>query len=389
MERRVPPRAKAEALKDREGLSSHDPGAQRVLEEGLAWLARAQDLSTSADGGVARHYSLVSGWSASYPETTGYIVPTMIAGAQQANQPEYLERARRMLDWLVGIQFPEGGFQGGEVDAQPRVPVTFNTGQILLGLVAGVKQFSDPRYRNAMSRAAEWLVETQDEDGCWRKHPTPFAAPGEKAYETHVAWGLLEAARTEARQDWADAALRNIRWSLTHHRSNGWIDLCCLADPSRPLTHTLAYALRGVVEAYRFSQEPEFLRAAEQTSRGLMGAMDSNGFLPGRLDADWNGAAAWACLTGTSQAACCWFLLRELTGDPVYSDAARCAARYVRRTVKIDGSADTRGAVKGAFPVDGDYGRFEYLNWACKFLVDANLLETADRTEAQSTGDIP
>lgn len=40
-----------------------------------------------------------------------------------------------------------------------------------------------------MRRAADWLVETQDADGCWRRHPTPFAEPGEKVYETHVAWG--------------------------------------------------------------------------------------------------------------------------------------------------------------------------------------------------------
>jgi hypothetical protein len=33
------------------------------------------------------------------------------------------------------------------------------------------------------------------------------------------------------------------------------------------------------------------------------------------------------------------------------------------------------GGVKGSFPVSGGYGRFQYLNWACKFSIDANLLE--------------
>ena len=36
---------------------------------------------------------------------------------------------------------------------------------------------------------------------------------------------------------------------------------------------------------------------------------------------------------------------------------------------------ETRGGVKGAFPVDGAYGEYEYLNWAAKFCIDANLLE--------------
>src|SRR5205807_2230505 len=157
----------------------------------------AQDNSRTRDGGVARDYSLLGGWNSSYPETTGYLVPTLLAYARFKGGPQADEargRARRMLDWLVSIQFPEGGFQGGLVDETPRVPVTFNTGQILLGLAAGVEEFGDA-YRGPMCRAADWLADTLDPDGCWRKHPTPFAQPGEKAYETHVAWGLLEAAR--------------------------------------------------------------------------------------------------------------------------------------------------------------------------------------------------
>jgi hypothetical protein len=57
--------------------------------------------------------------------------------------------------------------------------------------------------------------------------------------------------------------------------------------------------------------------------------------------------------------------------------AARKGNAFVRRTVRIDGPPDIRGGVKGSFPVDGDYGRFEYLNWAAKFTVDANIKELA------------
>jgi len=42
----------------------------------------------------------------------------------------------------------------------------------------------------------------------------------------------------------------------------------------------------------------------------------------------------------------------------------------MRRSVRIDGRPEVRGAVKGAFPVNGDYGRYEYPNWAAKFLAD-------------------
>jgi hypothetical protein len=376
----LPATAKAERRHDSLGLPAQDPGLERAIDEGVAWLGRAQDHSASADGGVARHYSLISGWGRSYPETTGYIISTMLAYAKSREDETARWRAKRMLDWLISIQLPEGGFQARTIGAVPIVPVTFNTGQVLLGLASGVHEFGE--YRDAMCRAADWLVRTQDPDGCWRKHPTPFEAPGEKTYETHVAWGLLEAAQIAPDKPYAEAALANVRWALRWQRESGWLDKCCLTDPSKPLTHTLGYALRGIIEAYLFTHDPSFMQAARRTADGLLSAMQGNGFLPGRLHPDWRGAVKWACLTGSAQIACCWLLLYLNTGEVRYRDAAFAANRYVRHTMKIDGLPETRGAIKGSFPVHGRYNAYQYLNWACKFFVDANMLEQVVRTQS-------
>lgn len=358
------------------GLSPQDPGPGRVIREGLAWLARAQDGSSTADGGVARHFSLLDGWGPSYPETTGYIVPTFLDRAARTGDPRPARRARRMLDWLVSLQMPDGAFPGGTVGQQPVVPVTFNTGQILIGLASGAAVFGEP-YRTAMRRAADWLVETQDPDGAWRLHPTPFAKPGEKAYETHVAWGLFEAARLERDAPYAAAALANVRWALGRQLPNGWFADCCLDEPDRPLTHTLGYVLRGLVEAFRFTGDPKLLEAALRTADGLLAATHPGGLLPGRLGPDWQGTAEWVCLTGTAQVACCWLLLHAETGEPRFLQAAREANHFVRRTVWTSEPSGLRGGVKGSFPVDGGYAPYQLLNWATKFVVDANQLELA------------
>jgi hypothetical protein len=373
--RPAPPQvARAIAAADRHGLSTRpDPGPERVAGECVAWLGRAQDCSASNDGGVARHYSPVSGWAPSYPETTGYIIPTLLAYAERAGRRDLLDRARHMLDWLVAIQFPEGGFQGGVAGAEPRVPVVFNTGQILLGLAAGERGIGG--FGGPLRRAADWLASVQDTDGCWRRHASPFAPPGEKTYDVHAAWGLVEAARLLPQAGYGKAALANIRWALTRQQANGWFADCCLSDPRRPLTHTLGYALRGVIEGYRFSGEASLLAAARRAADGLMAALRPDGWLPGRLDARWHGAANWVCLTGSSQIACCWLLLYEITGEESYRDAARRANAWVRRTISLDGPGEQRGGVKGSFPFDGGYGTFEFLNWAAKFTIDANLLE--------------
>jgi len=377
----MPLAAKRERLRDRVGVFglSRDPGIERSVALAIEWLGRAQDESKHRDGGFSHSYSLVEGWAPSYPETSGYIVPTLLDWAAANDDDEARARALRCLDWLVSIQLDNGAFQGGVVDVPQKVPVTFNTGQILLGLAAGAAEFGEA-YREPMRRAAEWLVETQDSDGCWRHFASPFAHPGENAYETHVAWGLLEAARVEGDSErgraYASAGLANVHWALGHQRANGWFDNCCLSDPLRPLTHTLGYVLRGVLEAYRFEPDPQFLRAAIATAQGLEGLVDNRGRLPGRVHADWSGAVDWVCLTGSVQAAHCWLMLFEQTGQSRYLSAARSANAFVRRTMDMSGPENRRGGIKGSFPVSGGYMAYRYPNWAAKFFIDANLLET-------------
>jgi len=380
-----PPAAKDAARRDRSREPLTDAGIPATVAAAFDWLGVAQDRSASSDGGFARHFSLITGWGASYPETSGYIVSTLLHGIPGRPNDAHAERARKALDWLVSIQLPSGGFQGGVIGQTPVVPVTFNTGQILIGLASGVVAFGDA-YRPAMKSAASWLVATQDADGAWRKNPTPFAERGEKAYETHVAWALLEAARLEPGAGYAESALRNIRWALTKQRDNGWFEDCCLSDPARPLAHTVGYVLRGVLEGYLYSGDRELLRAAVRTADGVLRALDAQGFLPGRLNQDWSGAVSWACLTGSVQIAHCWLLLYQATGDERYRDAGYRTNAYVRARVQVTGPAEIRGGVKGSFPIDGDYGRFEYLNWACKFFIDANLLEAEVRKGSGESG---
>ena len=50
---------------------------QSYLREAVEWLARGQD--STPDDGVSRIFSLANGWNSSYPETTGYIIPTFLA----------------------------------------------------------------------------------------------------------------------------------------------------------------------------------------------------------------------------------------------------------------------------------------------------------------------
>lgn len=113
----------------------------------------------------------------------------------------------------------------------------------------------------------------------------------------------------------------------------------------------------------------------------MLSALQPDGFLPGRLDSQWRSGVSWACLTGTAQISTCWLMLYEATGDERFLKAGLLGNRYVRSTVTLNGSPEMRGAVKGSFPVSGEYAKFQYPNWACKFLIDSNSLEREVREE--------
>lgn len=366
--------AAAEMEADAEGPPTEDPGPNQVIKACSDWLCAAQDYGASDDRGVARDFSLIKGWATSYPETTGYIVPTMLSLADYLGCPSLEDRAREMLDWLVAIQMPNGAFQGGKIDSIPVVPVTFNTGQILIGLAAGAVRFGSD-YEEPMHRAAQFLRDSLDDDGCWRSFPTPFASPGEKAYETHVSWGLFEAERLAPEHGYGKAGLRQVGWALSKMQANGWPECCCLTDPMQPLTHTLGYYLKGLVEAHRLTGRPDILEAATRMAYGLQSAHREDGALPGRLNRNWKGVVRWTCLTGNVQIADSWFYVANALGDPTLAETAMQANAFVRRTIRLEGPEPVRGGVKGSFPVNGDYGKFEFLSWAAKFTIDSCLTE--------------
>src|ERR1700722_14430651 len=117
-----------------------------TLNRLLRWLLEAQ----RSDGGVAAYYSLLTGYSNSYPEVTGYIIPTLYDVAQAMGDHQAAAAAERATRWLTALQLPTGAFPAGlhgglpGEDAQPSV---FNTGQILQGLVR-----ADAETKNAESR---------------------------------------------------------------------------------------------------------------------------------------------------------------------------------------------------------------------------------------------
>ena len=280
-----------------------------------------------------------------------------------------------MARWESEVQLDNGAVQGGVIGFHPS-PAIFNTGQVLFGWARAFRECGEKIFLESARRGGEFLVQAQDADGAWRRHGSRYARSGVNLYDARTAWGLLEAFSVTGESIFRDAAIKNLDFVLSRQHANGWFPDCCLDDNTRPLLHTIAYTMEGLFEAGSFVGEPRFIEAARTAADALLERQKADGSLGGRFDHNWQPVCDWSCLTGDAQTAIVWLRLYERSGDSRYLCSAKAINRFLMKTQDLSAKDEgIRGGVKGSHPIWAEYGSFEYLNWAAKFLVDALLLE--------------
>ncbi|MBC7359360.1 MAG: terpene cyclase/mutase family protein [Desulfacinum sp.] len=349
------------------------------LEAVLGWIRRAQDVRRGMpdEGGVSAGWSFEDGWLPSYPETSGYLVETLLTAASVLGQMEWKERAQRILDWELSLQHQDGAFPGhfGEPGSRP---VIFNTGQIVHGLLAGYVQLGRNECLEAAVRACRWMVSRQDPDGCWRRS-VHNGVP--HTYNTRSAWALARTGRISGEKALVEAAKRNLDWALGRQNSAGWFHDNAFVAGRPPFTHTIAYAVRGFQESGLLLSKDHYVAAALRTSRVLAGIQRKDGSLAGAYDENWRPRGRYVCLTGVAQIALIWkrWVQVGMDGDGSFEAAFERAVNYLKSRHRITGTGGPDdGAVAGSHPIWGAYSRFEFPNWAAKFFADALLMKIAD-----------
>lgn len=350
-------------------------------EAAVRWLLRAQE--ATGDMGFATH-RLVEGWTSTYVETTGYIIPTLLDHARRTGDDHVRARALAAADRLVALQLPSGGWQGGYVaDGKPEV--VFNSAQVVRGLLAAHEATGSALYLETARRGCERLCDLQDPDGAWRKHAFMGVA---RVYDSYVAAPLLLAHRATGDARFKATSVRNLEWILAHGLTgNGWFRDCdnTLKHNQRPILHTIAYTLDGLIDCGELLGEERFIAAARKGADDLFGTFNRRKMLHGRFDKDWRGSEHMIP-TGCAQLAIVWLKLHRITGDAQYLNAALKLNDQLIAIVDRGAQEhpDTRGALPGSFPIWGRYEPFAFPNWATKYLVDALYLEQ-ERLDAITT----
>lgn len=359
-------------------------GAEHAVEQHvrpvLTWLLHAQ--RATPDDGVAESYNAVTRrWGASYPETTGYIICSLLCAAEAGFDADGSLKAAaiRMGRWLVTTQLPSGAFPGGTVAIKTPRPAVFNTGQILEGMSHLLERRLDHtgEITTSARRAAHYMIDTLDHDGCWRKGISALTNAPVHAYNVRAAWGLSRYGKVMADPKATKAAQQNALWVCRQQSADGWFDHMSFNVGEPPLTHTIAYTIQGLLEIGALVGDQEMIDRAKRAAEFVYAHQDrETGAIPGQFEEHWRPVGAFTSMTGNAQMAIIGHRLATLTGDASWRERALRANAVCKRFQEIGHrNINRRGAVRGAYPSNGGYGTYWYMNWTQKFFLDALLCE--------------
>lgn len=336
----------------------------------LKWIQKSIDYNkeNGSSAFFSRYRHPLSGWSPAYPETTGYLIPTLFDYAEYLKEDKWREYAIKCAEWLLRVQRPSGGFPSNYED-NPNLSV-FNTAQILLGLLRTYEETKQEKYAEACKKAYNWLFSGL-KNGIWKEHN--YISDYVPAYYTRVNWPMLlvclklnlngEARLKEVNSFFVEKINPN-------HSIRDW---SFFADKPA-FTHTIAYTIRGFLEFAELSNNKSLLQNAQECMKPILSAKSKIGKTAGTYDLNWNGDYSFTCVTGLFQLAIICFRFYEITKEEIWKREGISFIREGNKVIpNIDPLTDSY-AISGSLPLSGKYMRFKYPNWAAKFYLDAALL---------------
>lgn len=336
------------------------------------WMLRSVEYGK---GGSCAHFSPWLGWSKPYPETTGYMIPTLIRVGHFLREEKYFDAAKNIGEWLLSIQYEDGSWHGGLHPNEGAPGSVFNTGQILKGMIALYNHTDDQRYIDAANNGANWLAAGVGSDGLWPAGD--YQAKKTPSYYTHVAWPMLEVWNASRNSAHREAAERHLDAVLERRLPNGAIGGWGFKDTGSAFSHTIAYTIRGFQESSRLINDYDrFAKPMEQALEFFVKKAElTSGRLPGEFDEELKATGSYVCLTGNAQLAICTLLMEQHDSDLRLVNAAAKMTDFVGKVQRNSpGLSGMKGGVAGSYPLWGRYMIMRYPNWAAKYYCDALLL---------------
>lgn len=261
-----------------------------------------------------------------YPEVTGYFIPTLYQWGEK-------ELARTCTRWLLSIQLPEGAFP-----APDGVPYTFDTGQIVRGMVAALDDMDE--IEQPLRKACDWILTQMEPNGRLNTPSTEMWTDiASDLIHTYVLPPLADAGKRLGVKEYIEAA----DFVLAYYKEQDGL------VPFNRLSHFHAYTMEALCELGEF-------KLAAQGMADVESAQRRNGAIPAYPNVDW------VCSTGIAQYAIVWYTL----GNKVPAD------RAIAYLEKIQNKS---GGFFGSYGKGAQYVSGAEISWAVKYFLDAYRLK--------------
>lgn len=281
----------------------------------------------------------------SYPEVTGYYIPTLIRWG-------YRDLACSYAKWLCTIQKEDGSWYNAEDTA----PYVFDTAQILKGLLA-VRTII-PQVEQNILAGCEWILAHMQEDG---RLVTPVKDAWGADLDTcdevihiYCLSPLIESARVFNKPEYRQKALKI--WA--YYKKNYYEKIMNFSL----LSHFYAYLMEALLDIGELDMAKKAMTKIEQYQK-------NNGAVPAYNNCNW------VCSTGLFQLSLVWFRLKNITrGNRTFE----YACKLQNKTGGWFGSYQSEEGMNE----NNTYFPSGEISWAVKYFLDALYYKNVAEFEA-------
>lgn len=290
----------------------------------------------------AKGMSISNKKQVSYPEVTGYIIPTLYQWGEK-------ELARNLTTWLITEQNKDGSFS-----APDGTPYTFDAGQVVRGFVSVLDDM--PEVEKPLRNACNWILTQIRPDGRLSTPSTKmWGKIADDRIHLYVLPPLIDAGKRLNEQKYIEAANKILKYYKLRK------DLV----EFNTLSHFYAY----IIEALCDLGETDL---AKKGMKQVQELQHKNGSIPAYKN------VSWVCSTGVAQLALIWYKLGM-------NEPADKAMQYLEKI------QNKTGGFNGSYGRKKNYFAKEEISWAVKFYLDAyhwKIKSTFDQTADNFSNEI-
>ena len=295
----------------------------QIYNKAIGWIK----CNSNDSGGVI----VTSKEKGSYPEVTGYLIPTLIRWG-------YRELAISYAKWLVSVQNPDGSWNGPDDE-----PYIFDTAQVLKGLIA-VRAYIHNNIDRNIKMGCDWIIANMSTQGRLLSPRENDFGDGKTFHEIihlYCLSPLEDASKLYNKCEYHYAAER----ILDYYLSNEY-DKIMSFDL---LSHFYGYVMEALIDVGK-------LDLAREAMGNLYRCNYRLGIVPGYNNVDW------ICSVGLFQLAIVWYRLGDIDkADSLFKNAC--------------GLQNASGGWYGSYSYNSanapDYFPDEEISWANKYFLDA------------------